>query len=138
MSESERTLSLYEILGIPSSSPISAIRHAYYQLCLTLHPDRCSPSTFNPTQFQRVQHAWEILRDPTTRQQYDTTLGIHNSSSYSFEHLTIDDLCESASSASGDTYFARCRCGGNVSIRITDVDQVFECTGCSLKYRIDI
>lgn len=55
-----------------SSSKCSCIRHAYW-LIDQHHPDR-NGSSPNDKQAQRILEAWEVLRDPTRRKQYDAEL----------------------------------------------------------------
>lgn len=70
-------LNHYGILGLDEHASASEIRRAYLELCWHLHPDKhpvaCPAGTKNYTEaFQRVQHAYETLRDD--REAYDSYL----------------------------------------------------------------
>lgn len=45
------------------------IRSAYKRLSLLHHPDRTGNG--DPARFQQIQHAYEVLSDPTQRSDYD-------------------------------------------------------------------
>lgn len=61
---------LYQILGVAHDASAEDIKRAYRQLARELHPDVSDdPST--ETRFKEVTAAYEILRDPSKRQQYD-------------------------------------------------------------------
>jgi len=61
--------SFYDVLGVKKNSSDNEIRVAYKKLCLEFHPDH------NPNgreQFENIHEAYQVLRDPKTRQQYDS------------------------------------------------------------------
>jgi curved DNA-binding protein CbpA len=145
---SERSLTLYEVLGVSSTSTLPTIRRAYYEHCRLLHPDRCAPDTFDASAFHRVQHAWEVLSQPNTRQQYDSSLGLHPTSSSTssiamsdyLDKISLEDLVPEDQDAEG-WWYALCRCGGRVYVCEADLcvnDRVFHCKGCSLQYCIEL
>lgn len=61
--ETARAAALRE-LGIPADSDPTAIRRAYWEKARTFHPDRVHQTPQIQTQWQRVQAAMEILREP--------------------------------------------------------------------------
>ncbi|KAI6092039.1 DnaJ-domain-containing protein [Hypoxylon rubiginosum] len=64
---------LYKVLGIDSNATLDDIKKAYRDLCLKVHPDKAEGGNTpeNNERFQRVQEAWEILRDDVLRKEYD-------------------------------------------------------------------
>lgn len=69
----DRQPSLYEILATPNHSDSAAIKSAYRRMARQWHPDVCKEPDANE-QFQRIQHAYNILRDEQTRKRYDAGL----------------------------------------------------------------
>ena len=61
---------LYDILGLPSSSTPTEIASAYRRLALLYHPDRQQTITSNED-FGRIQYAYQILSDESSRHLYD-------------------------------------------------------------------
>jgi Ca-activated chloride channel family protein len=63
----------YSLLGIPRNASQEDIKRAYFQAAQKLHPDR--NTTAGETElFLGVQQAYEVLSNPSRRQQYDATL----------------------------------------------------------------
>ena len=58
---------LYETLGVPRSASESDIKKAYVKLSLVHHPDKGG----NNEQFQRINAAYEVLKDAEKRRIYD-------------------------------------------------------------------
>jgi len=64
----------YLALGVAKDADISAIRSAHRKLVLKYHPDRLKGDeerAGGKDVFQKVQQAYELLSDPTTRARYD-------------------------------------------------------------------
>lgn len=57
----------YEILGVNKNSSEDEIKKAYRKQSLKHHPDRGG----NNEQFQKINTAYEVLKDPKKRHQYD-------------------------------------------------------------------
>lgn len=57
----------YSILGIPKNASEQDIRKAYKKKSMQHHPDRGG----NEEEFKRVNEAYQTLKDPQKRQQYD-------------------------------------------------------------------
>lgn len=64
---------LYAILRVPQSADQKAIRLGYKKLALELHPDK-NPSRESIEQFCRLNEAYNILRDESSKQEYDRHL----------------------------------------------------------------
>ncbi len=65
------TIDYYKQLGVPSSADDKSIRSAFRQLALKKHPDRGG----DPEEFKRISEAYEVLKDPIRRAQYDRSSG---------------------------------------------------------------
>lgn len=63
-------LGYYQILGVPINASADAIKKAYRQLAMELHPDR-NPGSDTTKRFQQLQNAYDILSNPIKRSLYD-------------------------------------------------------------------
>jgi DnaJ family protein B protein 4 len=67
----------YEVLGIDTNADETEIKKAYRSLSFKHHPDRSQdPDSSNI--MQRINEAYEVLKDPHSRQQYDAELNGHS------------------------------------------------------------
>ncbi|CUS15038.1 unnamed protein product [Tuber aestivum] len=62
---------LYKILGAPRSSSPNDLRRCYIQRSKIIHPDRPPVHEESTAAFQRLSHAYEILKKPPLRAHYD-------------------------------------------------------------------
>lgn len=60
----------YSVLGVAQTATLTEIKKAYMALALVAHPDKGG----NPAKFILIQKAWETLRDPDARHDYDADL----------------------------------------------------------------
>lgn len=60
----------YEVLGISKSATDEEIKKAYRQLAKKYHPDTSTEENAQE-KFKEVQEAYEVLKDPQTRSNYD-------------------------------------------------------------------
>ena len=60
----------YDILGVQRDATQAEIKRAYRRQAIKLHPDK-NPSPDANEQFIRLGRAFETLKDPRTRAQYD-------------------------------------------------------------------
>lgn len=70
-------MSHYEALNIAKDSDQEAIKRAYHRAARIHHPDRkqdFSDASNVNAKFERIQEAWECLRDAEKRRLYDNTL----------------------------------------------------------------
>lgn len=60
----------YQVLGVSKDASQDEIKKAYRKLARQLHPDM-NPTEEEQERFKLVTHAYEVLGDPQSRQQYD-------------------------------------------------------------------
>lgn len=63
----------YEVLGVEANADEAEIKKAYRSLSFKHHPDRCQDENSGEI-MQKLNEAYEVLRDPQKRQQYDAEL----------------------------------------------------------------
>lgn len=67
----------YSILGVDKQAPDREIKRAYYNLARDLHPDRAKTpedARINAERLAVISKAYNTLKDPTKRAEYDTTV----------------------------------------------------------------
>ncbi|KAK5673357.1 hypothetical protein BDV3_005557 [Batrachochytrium dendrobatidis] len=107
---------------------------------LELHPDKQPLNQPNDqtsetiVQFQQVNNAWEILRDPVKRKEHDRFLSISGKIG---PVQYIIDLASMEYDQECDAFYSLCRCGGRFEISVSDLDtdasiDAVECSQCSL------
>ncbi|KAJ7386429.1 hypothetical protein OS493_008557 [Desmophyllum pertusum] len=68
--------SLYDVLDVPHTATQDDIKAAYYELSLKYHPD-VSKSEKAEHMFQELTNAYNVLRDLTSRREYDKEIGTY-------------------------------------------------------------
>ncbi|KAK3131958.1 hypothetical protein QOZ80_6AG0513880 [Eleusine coracana subsp. coracana] len=61
----------YKILGVPKDASQDDIKKAFHSLAKKYHPDTNKGNTAAKRMFQEIRDAYETLRDPSKREQYD-------------------------------------------------------------------
>ena len=67
----------YQILGVRPDASEKEIRHAYYALAKKLHPDKAKNNekqSDNELKLAVISEAYNVLKDPARRKDYDETL----------------------------------------------------------------
>lgn len=82
----------YQVLGIPQNASPEQIKKAYRDFAKQYHPDKHENSSFFKQRFQEVQHAYDILSDPTSRSKFDSTFNKNNNNPYSNQNSEITIL----------------------------------------------
>ncbi|TVT96669.1 hypothetical protein EJB05_58112, partial [Eragrostis curvula] len=158
---------LYEILSVTEDATYDEIRAAYKSAALNTHPDKAQTTveasvlSNEQQEFLSVQKAWEILRHPNSRAEYDKQL---QSSRQNIEIISSEiEVGDMIVENTGDIVelLYPCRCGdyftitsrelGEMGVLIThdgDVELqssdsvsasiVLGCGSCSLKTRLVI
>ena len=64
----------YAVLGVPKDATLPEVKSAHRKLVLKCHPDKIKDESLRDEaqdEFQKVQHAYELLSDDTRRTKYD-------------------------------------------------------------------
>jgi len=61
----------YEILGVSRTASPDDVKKAYHQKAHQYHPDKNPGDAFAEDRFKEINEAYEILRDPQKRSEYD-------------------------------------------------------------------
>lgn len=158
---------LYEVLSVSEDATYDEIRAAYKCAALNTHPDKAQAtlesfvSSNEQHDFFGVQKAWETLRYPKCRAEYDKQL---QSSRQSLDvvasDIGIEDMIVESSDDGVELLYA-CRCGDYFSITACELGEmgisvsedgeieaqapdslstsiVLGCGSCSLKTRLVI
>ncbi len=99
---------LYATLGLKGDVTEATIRSAYRRLARQWHPDVCKEPDATQ-QFQRIQHAYEILREPNMRARYDAGLALDESARV--RTLTAQQWGATLAPAFQNGYRSPLRCG---------------------------
>lgn len=61
----------YEILGVSKTATDKEIKKAFRNLANKYHPDKTNGDTSTEKKFKEINEAYEVLKDPKKKQQYD-------------------------------------------------------------------
>lgn len=73
MKEKKDPFILYKILNVEKTATEDEIKAQYRKLAIQFHPDKNSGSEESKQNFQRIQEAYNVLRDSEKRKIYDRT-----------------------------------------------------------------
>ncbi|KAK4883034.1 hypothetical protein RN001_006353 [Aquatica leii] len=72
---------LYKLLDVPRDANLKDIRKAFKKLAVKLHPDKNLDDPDADAKFAKFARAYEILKDPESRKQYDLFGDVGNQAS---------------------------------------------------------
>jgi len=82
----------YDVLGVQRDASEADIKKAYRRLAMQYHPDRNDGDKAAEEKFKEATEAYEVLRDPAKRQQYDrfgTTGPSAGPGGFGFAHVDL-------------------------------------------------
>lgn len=141
----------YEILQVPRSATFEEVKAAYQVNLRQIHPDKqlLSGSSKTGDVFLSLQKAWECLRDPQSRRDYDQELHRRQKGDRSKSIPLASGEWELVEDGeTGDLgYTTVCRCGEDIWLSRHQYEQeqkatsperqLIHCDGCSLIYHIE-
>jgi diphthamide biosynthesis protein 4 len=118
---------LYEVLSVTEDATYDEIRAAYKSAALNTHPDKAQTTLESSVpsderqEFLSVQKAWEILRHPNSRAEYDKQL--QSSRQIIASEIEVGDMiAESTADSVGLLY--PCRCGDYFAIASCELGEM--------------
>ena len=82
----------YKILGIDKNASQEEIKKAYRKIAIKNHPDKNQGNKEAEEKFKEATEAYEILKDPEKRKEYDNPSFNFNYSGPDFNHMDINDI----------------------------------------------
>ena len=136
----------YGVLGIERNANLDEIRMAYKEAILQYHPDKKhSKGLENDASvrvdtncFIRIQEAWNVLKDPIKRKEYDIQIELKMAGEQivANETVSVHEMSQRTVEGSTSILIWRCRCGGEYQILEEDLkdceDILVPCDTCSL------
>ncbi|KAJ3047135.1 Diphthamide biosynthesis protein 4 [Rhizophlyctis rosea] len=84
----------YDTLAVSQQSSEEEIRKQYQRLALVYHPDKAGEDAKRQQEasrkFQKIVSAWEVLRDPNSRAEYDEALKMRRERAVGPVHDEVD------------------------------------------------
>jgi len=131
----------YGILKLDASATAEDIRRAYHQAARDHHPDRRKAGE-SDMHFIQVQRAWEALREPDARRQYDAQKRLETmleeQALASLSDVTLDDMTH-IQDPNGNYWQYPCRCGDWYELTEDQRDEginIVACSSCTFAIRI--
>lgn len=131
----------YEILGVTSTSTDKEIKKKFKEITAILHPDVNKNKTDEEreiinNQFMEVQEAYEILKDPDKRKQYDSNLKIQTDDEFEPKSgIDLDIMNKEDKSKKGESIVVildvTIREIYNKSTKLCEYKKVIPCEKCS-------
>jgi len=88
------SLEPYSVLGVPEQATSRLIKKTYFQLSRQYHPDRLTslPNQQDAhTTFTAISNAYEVLKDPEKRREYDLLRSLHTDIFNDVFNVDIED-----------------------------------------------
>ena len=100
----------YEVLGVSKTASDAEIKAAYKKMAIKYHPDRNPGNKEAEEKFKEAAEAYDVLRDPKKRQQYDQFgfAGMGGQGGFGGASMNMDDIF----SMFGDIFGGRGGFGG--------------------------
>ena len=131
----------YAVLEVGRDASADEIRRAYHRLARQYHPDAAGGAADSEA-FDRVQRAWEQLRESDVREAHDAGLrvqeltGVQSDSRVS--DVDLDDMEYSEDATGAGVWRLGCRCGDTFVLHEDDLASgvgTLQCCSCSLSIR---
>lgn len=82
----------YKILGVDKNASQEEIKKAYRKIAIKNHPDKNQGNKEAEEKFKEATEAYEVLKDPEKRKEYDNPSFNFNYSGPDFSHMDINDI----------------------------------------------
>jgi molecular chaperone DnaJ len=131
----------YEVLGVPKGATEKQIRDAYRKLAVKYHPDKNKDDKDATEKFREASEAYEVLKDPTKRKQYDQP-SVFGSGSPFIDPTDLYNMFTGFTSRTGtsaaptEPVFRRGMKGQDIRITLdVELEDIYRGTTKTLKYR---
>jgi DnaJ-class molecular chaperone len=130
----------YGILGVPEGANEDELKLAYRSRLLEVHPDKQGDVDSAATSIEEVKNAYQILSDPSLKQQYDNQRNAKLSKGINAGKLHLRQFEKSMSRDGSRLFTYPCRCGEIYEISeddlFEDADFLVQCNGCTLHVHV--
>ncbi|CAH2244975.1 jg8445 [Pararge aegeria aegeria] len=127
----------YKILQSERNASNEQLKRSYQRLVLLSHPDKAGDG--QEMKFHLIQKAWSILKDPTSRRQYDAEFACYeNDQLLLYNTISISEM---RFDAAEDAYTYPCRCNGVYYLEAGELSSnkvIIGCNECSFSIQVNI